>query len=52
MRSGVQSAIHVQPRTGDLPGGRAGEEGKAGDTVQVKVKDKKIYFEVKDAEKA
>ena len=23
-----------------------------GDTVQVKVKDKKIYFEVKDAEKA
>ena len=25
---------------------------KAGDTVQVKVKDKKIYFEVKYAEKA
>lgn len=25
---------------------------KAGDTVQVKVKDKKICFEVKDAEKA
>lgn len=27
MRSGVQTAVHIQPRTGDLSGGRAGEEG-------------------------
>ena len=26
MRSGVQTAVHVQTGTGDLPGGRAGKE--------------------------
>ncbi len=38
MRSGVQAAIHVEPRTGDLPGGRAGQEGdRRGDVLRLAV---------------
>ena len=47
MRRAIQTKIEDEMATEILEG-----RIKAGDTVQVKVKDKKIYFEVKDAEKA
>ena len=46
-RRAIQTKIEDEMATEILEG-----RIKAGDTVQVKVKDKKIYFEVKDAEKA
>ena len=47
LRRAIQTKIEDEMATEILEG-----RIKAGDTVQVKVKDKKIYFEVKDAEKA
>ena len=47
LRRAIQTKIEDEMATEILAG-----QIKAGDTVQVKVKDKKICFEVKDAEKA
>ena len=47
LRRAIQTKIEDEMATEILEG-----RIKAGDTVQVNVKDKKIYFEVKDAEKA
>ena len=47
LRRAIQTKIEDEMATEILEG-----RIKAGDTVQVKVKDKKICFEVKDAEKA